>query len=179
VQTLEGNPGIPTQVIREAYFICLTHATQTIDITNPYFVPDADIIMAIKTAVARSVCVRLLVPRNIIPKIVGPASRTYYGELLEAGVQIYLYNKGMLHAKLMIIDGEISVVGSSNYDIRSFRLNYEVCEILYCKDVARELREQFEHDLTDSIPLHVKDLQQLSRSQRIVDRAARLLSPLL
>jgi phosphatidylserine/phosphatidylglycerophosphate/cardiolipin synthase-like enzyme len=85
----------------------------------------------------------------------------------------------MLHAKLMIIDGEISVVGSSNYDIRSFRLNYEVCEILYCKDVARELREQFEHDLTDSIPLHVKDLQQLSRSQRIVDRAARLLSPLL
>ncbi|MDB5055126.1 MAG: cardiolipin synthase [Bacilli bacterium] len=179
VQTFEGNPGIPTQVIREAYFICLTQATQTIDITNPYFVPDADVIMAIKTAVARGVRVRLLVPHHVVPKIVGPASRTYYGELLEAGVHIYLYNKGVLHAKLMVIDGEIAEVGSSNYDIRSYRLNYEVCEVLYSADVARELTEQFERDLTDSIPLRMEDLQQRSPSQRILDQAARVFSPLL
>ncbi|MEK3986374.1 phospholipase D-like domain-containing protein [Paenibacillus sp. FSL K6-3166] len=179
VQTFEGNPGIPTQVIREAYFICLTQATQTIDITNPYFVPDADIIMAIKTAVARGVRVRLLVPRHVIPRIVGPASRTYYGELLEAGVHIYKYDKGMLHAKLMVIDEEISEVGSANYDIRSYRLNYEVCEILYSADVARELTEQFEHDLTNSVPLHMEELMQRSGSQRIIDQAARLLAPLL
>ncbi|MCY9664446.1 phospholipase D-like domain-containing protein [Paenibacillus alginolyticus] len=60
---------------------------------------------------------------------IAPASRTYYGELLEAGVHIYMYDKGMLHSKLMVIDGEISDVGSANYDIRSYRLNYEVCEI--------------------------------------------------
>jgi cardiolipin synthase A/B len=179
VQTFEGNPGIPTQVIREAYFICLTQAAQTIDITNPYFVPDADVIMAMKTAVARGVRVRLLVPRNVVPRIVGPASRTYYGELLEAGVHIYLYNKGVLHAKLMIIDGEISEVGSSNYDIRSYRLNYEVCEVLYNADLARELTEQFERDLTDSIPLRIEDLLQRSPSQRILDQAARVFSPLL
>jgi cardiolipin synthase len=179
VQTFEGNPGIPTQVIREVYFICLSQATQTIDITNPYFVPDADIIMAIKTAVARGVRVRLLVPRHVVPKIVGPASRTYYGELLEAGVHIYLYDKGVLHAKLMVIDGEIAEVGSSNYDIRSYRLNYEVCEVLFSTEVARELTEQFERDLTDSIPLRMDDLQQRSPSQRIIDQAARLLSPLL
>ncbi|SFJ77229.1 phospholipase D-like domain-containing protein [Thermoflavimicrobium dichotomicum] len=179
VQTLEGNPGIPTQVIRQAYFICLTQATQTIDITTPYFVPDADIIMAIKTAIARGVRVRLLVPRHVSPKIVGSASRTYYGELLEAGVQIYLYNKGMLHAKLMIIDGEIAEVGAANYDMRSFRLDYEVCEVFYSADVARELTEQFERDLTDSVPLHIEDLRQRSLSQRILDQGARLLSPLL
>jgi cardiolipin synthase len=179
VQTFEGNPGIPTQVIREVYFICLTQATNTIDITNPYFVPDADIIMALKTAVARGVRVRLLVPRYVVPKIVGPASRTYYGELLEAGVLIYLYNKGMLHAKLMTIDGEIAEVGSSNYDIRSYRLNYEVCEVLYSIELARELTDQFERDLTDSIPLHIEDLLQRSPSQRILDQAARLFSPLL
>lgn len=177
IQTIEGNPGIPTQVIREACFICLTQATQTIDITNPYFVPDADIIMAIKTAVARGVRVRLLVPRRVIPKIVGSASRTYYGELLEAGVRIYMYDKGMLHAKLMVIDGEISEVGSANYDIRSYRLNYEVCEILYSADVARELTEQFEHDLTNSVPLRMEELLQRSRWQRMLEQTARLFSP--
>ncbi len=179
VQTLEGNPEIPTQVIRQAYFICLTQAAKTIDITTPYFVPDADIILAIKTAVARGVRVRLLVPHRVVPGVVGPASRTYYGELLEAGVQIYLYDKGMLHAKVMVIDGEIAEVGAANYDMRSFHLDYEVCEIIYNTDVAQELTEQFERDLTDSIPLRVKDLQQRSGPQRILEQGARLLAPLL
>jgi cardiolipin synthase len=179
IHTLEGNPGIPTPVIRQAYFICITQATKTIDITTPYFVPETDIIMALKTAVARGVCVRLLVPRHIDQKIVGYASRTYYGELIEAGVQIYQYDKGMLHAKLMIIDEEIAEVGAANYDMRSFRLNYEVCEILYSTDVARELTLQFERDLTDSIPLRIEDLQQRTMIERIIEQSARLFSPLI
>ncbi|WP_048719310.1 phospholipase D-like domain-containing protein [Bacillus sp. 522_BSPC] len=179
IHTLEGNPGIPTPVIRQAYFICITQATKTIDLTTPYFVPETDIIMALKTAVARGVHVRLLVPRHIDQKSVGYASRTYYGELIEAGVQIYQYNKGMLHAKLMIIDEEIAEVGAANYDMRSFRLNYEVCQVVYSADVARELTEQFEGDLTDSVPLRIEDLLQRSLTERIVEQGARLLSPLL
>ncbi|WP_243300264.1 phospholipase D-like domain-containing protein [Bacillus litorisediminis] len=179
IHTLEGNPGIPTPVIRQAYFICITQATKTIDITTPYFIPETDIIMALKTAVARGVRVRLLVPRHIDQKIVGFASRTYYGELIEAGVQIYQYDKGMLHAKLMIIDEEIAEVGAANYDMRSFRLNYEVCQVVYSADVARELTEQFERDLTDSVPLRIEDLLQRSLTERIVEQGARLLSPLL
>ncbi|MDR3587600.1 MAG: phospholipase D-like domain-containing protein [Desulfosporosinus sp.] len=181
IQTVEGNPGIPTDVIRETYFICITQATQTIDITTPYFVPDSDIIMAIKTAVTRGVRVRLLVPNQIelSTLIVGAASRTFYGELLEAGVNIHLYNKGMLHAKLMIIDGEISTVGTANYDMRSFRLNYEACEIIYSSEVAKELTEQFEYDITHSVPFNVEDLLKFSLPQRIIDQGARLLSPLL
>ncbi|MBO1000726.1 cardiolipin synthase [Bacillus sp. SD075] len=179
IHTLEGNPGIPTPVIRQAYFICITQATKTIDITTPYFVPETDIIMALKTAVARGVRVRLLVPRHIDQKIVGLASRTYYGELIEAGVHIYQYDKGMLHAKLMIIDEEIAEVGAANYDMRSFRLNYEVCQVLYSAHVARELTQQFEYDLTDSVSLHIEDLLKRSLSQRIIEQGARLLSPLL
>lgn len=181
IQTLEGNPRIPTQVIREAYFICITRADKTIDITTPYFVPDTDIIVAIKTAVARGVRVRLLVPhpRHVVPGVVGPASRTYYGELLEAGVHIYLYNKGMLHAKVMVIDGEIAEIGAANYDMRSFRLDYEVCEVIYSTDVARYLTEQFEQDLMESIPLRIEDLEKRSGPERIREQAARLLSPLL
>jgi cardiolipin synthase A/B len=179
VQTLEGNPGISTPIIRQAYFICLTQATKTIDITTPYFVPDEDIILGIKTAVARGVRVRLLVPRHVDQKIVGPASRTYYGELLEAGVQIYLYNKGMLHAKSMIIDGEIAEVGAANYDLRSFRHNYEVCEFFYSTDVAKDLTEQFEQDLSDSVQLQMEDVLQRSPSQRLIEQGARLLFPLI
>lgn len=179
IHILEGNPGIPTPVIRQAYFICITQATKTIDITTPYFIPETDIIMALKTAVARGVRVRLLVPLHIDQKIVGFASRTYYGELIEAGVQIYQYDKGMLHAKLMIIDEEIAEVGAANYDMRSFRLNYEVCQVVYSADVARELTEQFERDLTDSIPLRIEDLLQRSLTERIVEQGSRLLSPLL
>lgn len=179
IHTLEGNPGIPTPVIRQAYFICITQATKTIDITTPYFVPETDIIMALKTAVARGVRVRLLVPRHIDQKIVGLASRTYYGELIEAGVQIYQYDKGMIHAKVLTIDEEIAAVGSANYDMRSFRLNYEVCQVLYSTDVAMELTHQFERDLADSVPLRIEDLLQRSLTERIVEQGSRLLSPLL
>lgn len=179
VQTLEGNPGIPTPVIRQAYFIGLTQATKTIDITTPYFVPDEDIIMGLKTAVERGVRVRLLVPRQVDQKLVERASFTYYGELLEAGVQIYLYNKGMIHAKSLIIDEEVAEVGAANYDMRSFRLNYEVCEFFYSKDVASDLTEQFEQDLNDSVPLRMEDLLQRSPSQRLMEQGARLLFPLL
>lgn len=179
VQTLEGNPGIPTPVIREAYFIGITQATKTIDITTPYFVPDQDIIMALKTAVARGVRVRLLVPRQVDQKVVERASFTFYGELLEAGVNIYLYNKGMLHAKSMIIDEEVAEVGAANYDMRSSRLNYEVCEFFYSKEVAKDLTEQFERDPNDSVSLSMEDLVQRSPSQRLMQQGARLLFPLL
>jgi cardiolipin synthase len=179
IQTLESNPGIPTQVIRQAYFTCLTQATRTVDITTPYFVPEADIIIALKTAVARGVRVRLMVPRNVIPRIVGPASRTYYGELLEAGVNIYMYEKGMVHAKVLIIDEEIAGTGSANYDMRSFRLNFEVLVVMYSDGVARELTEQFERDLMESEPLLMDELKQRSYPQRIIEQTARLFSPLL
>jgi cardiolipin synthase A/B len=85
----------------------------------------------------------------------------------------------MLHAKVMIIDNEIAEVGAANYDMRSFRLDYEVCEVFYSTDVAQELTEQFERDLTDSVPLRIEDLRQLPLSQRILDQGARLFSPLL
>ena len=179
VQTVEGNPSIPTPFIRQAYFIGITQATKTVDITTPYFVPDQDIIMGLKTAIQRGVRIRLLVPRQINQKMVERASFTYYGELLEAGVQIYLYNKGMLHAKTMVIDGEVAEVGAANYDMRSFRLNYEVSEFFYSKDVATDLTKQFEQDLCDSVPLRMDDLLQRSPSQRLMQQGARLLFPLL
>jgi len=171
----------PSRKIALPNFICITQASHSVDITTPYFVPDVDIIMALKTAVMRGVRVRLLVAsqNDFSTLIVAPASRTCYGELLEAGVDIYQYNKGMLHAKLMVIDKEIAVVGTANYDTRSFRLDYEVCEVIYSTDVVRELTEQFNYDLTNSVALKIDDLRLRSVTQRIIEQGARLLSPML
>lgn len=179
VQTLESNPGLPTQIIREAFFICITQAAQSVDITTPYLIPDADIIVAMKTAVARGVRVRLMVPGHPDHWVVGLAAQTYFGELLEAGVHIYLYNNGFLHAKVTTVDREVAVVGAASYDMRSFRLDYEDCEVIYSTAVAEELTAQFERDLLDSTPLSQSHLEERSTPRRLAGQVARLLGPLL
>jgi len=179
VQMIESGPDRSLQKIRYLYFICLTEARESIDITTPYFVPESDVTMAMKTAVMRGVTVRLLVPMKSDHMLVGLASETYYTELIEAGVQIYCYNGGVLHAKVVTVDDRISVIGAANCDLRSFRLNYEVCEVIYGIEVARQLTEQFERDLQCSAVLDVTDLAQRSRLNRLYGRCARLLAPLL
>jgi cardiolipin synthase len=178
-QTFEGNPGIPTQAIREAYFVCITQANHTIDISTPYFLPDVAIMMALKTAVSRGVRVRLLVPREVDSMLVELASQTFYGELLDAGVQIYLYNKGVMHAKQMIIDDDIVLLGAANYDMRSFRLNLELCEIFYSSELTAQLHRQYEEDIENSVLLHTEELAQRSKIQRIKEQGARVFLPLL
>ncbi len=179
LQTIEGSPSIATQRIREAYFVALTSSARSIDIATPYFLPDADIVMALKTAVARGVRVRLLLPTKLDQKVVLYASRTYYGELLEAGVEIHLYQRGIMHAKVTIVDEETAIVGAANYDARSFRLNYEICEVMYSRDVAGELSVQFAEDLADSIRLVQAELSHRGLVTRLLDQGARVLSPLL
>lgn len=179
LHTIEGTPGIGTQKIREAYFIALTSSTKSIDIQTPYFLPDSDLIMALKTAVSRGVRVRLLLPTKLDQKVVLYASRTYYGELVEAGVDIYLYQKGIMHAKVTIVDEETAIVGAANYDARSFRLNYEICEVIYSQDVARKLSSQFAEDLAQSSQLTKAEVEARSTLTRLLDQSARLLSPLL
>lgn len=159
--------------------MCLTQATESIAMTTPYFLPDDDIVMALKAAVARGVQVRIIVPNRIDHKIVALASRTYLGELLEAGVEIYKYDKGFLHPKILVIDGTISDVGAANIDRRSFRLNYEVNSVFFSEEVAGRLMAQFEQDVLDAIPLQMSELLQRSLPQRLMEQTARILAPLL
>ncbi|GMA48738.1 hypothetical protein GCM10025857_00950 [Alicyclobacillus contaminans] len=86
----------------------------------------------------------------------GYVSRTFYPELLRAGIDVYLYQEGVLHAKVMIIDGETCVLGAANYDLRSFRTNYEVCQVVYSQALANYLERQFEADLQRSTPLNAR-----------------------
>jgi len=90
-----------------------------------------------------------------------------------------LYKKGTFHVKSMTIDGEISEIGAANYDMRSFRLNYEVCKMIYSTGVAKRLSDQFDKDLSESVELGMGELEMRSFSKRLVEQSARILSPLL
>ena len=179
VQAVESGPDRRMQSIRNLFFTGLTQANTSVDITTPYFVPDTDVLTAIKTAVLKGVTVRLLVPEQPDHQPVGFACRTFFKDLLDVGVQVHLYTRGILHAKVMTIDDEVSILGAANYDMRSFRTNYEVCQVVYSPEVVSELRSQFERDLQHSFPLTTEWLQKPSPWHQGAQRLARLFAPLL
>lgn len=178
-QTVESGPDSPIETIRHLFISCLVQAKQSVDITTPYFVPDTDVLTALKIAAFSGVHVRLLIPRQPDHKIVGMASRTFFQDLLAAGIDVFLYDGAVLHAKVMTVDGELSVVGAANYDMRSFRLSYEVCQVIYSKEFAAELTAQFERDLRQASQLTRDWLKGRSGWDIFQERAARLLAPLL
>lgn len=136
---------------RILYQALLGAAQKSICITTPYFLPDKGALRTLKDARARGVEVRILVPnRHNDHTLTRAASRGYYGELLKAGAKVYEYEPTMLHAKVMVVDGEWSVVGSTNFDSRSFQLNDEVNLATFDRELAGKLTALFENDLTQS-----------------------------
>ncbi len=179
VQTIESGPDSPRPKIREAFFLAVTMAEKSICLTTPYFAPDVDLSMALQTAVARGVRVRLLVPKRADHRLIAWASWAYFQPLIEAGVEIYLYEHGVLHAKLLMIDGEISMVGAANFDLRSFGQNYEVMSVVYDLHVASQLEAQFERDLESTERLTMEMLHARNLFDHVRQQSARLLAPLL
>src|SRR5690606_10656210 len=123
--------------------------------------------------------VKILVPGISDSVFVNLAARSYYSELLEAGVEIYQYKKGFLHAKTMITDRKIAIVGSANLDIRSFDYNFEVNAIIYDNEIAQSLCATFCEDLKDAEKIDAVAWRNRSLSEKLLERGARLLSPLL
>ena len=132
------------------FLLAMSSARRSIYITNPYFLPDGRMTQVLTEAPRRGVRVVVLLPGAIDNNIVRQASRSQFGTLLEAGVEIYEYQAGLLHAKTMTVDGVWATIGSTNLDTRSFALNEEVNAVLYDKDVAGQLEKIFADDLTYS-----------------------------
>lgn len=179
VQVVDSGPDDVKMDIHHAFFTLITSAQRSIDLTTPYFVPDDALLTALATAHARGVKVRLLIPRQADSFLVNAAGITFGEDLARLGAQVFLYQPAMLHAKTLVIDDEIGVVGTANFDNRSFRLNFEVIAILYDRRCAGELREQFERDLLDSKPLDAGAVKKMLVPQRLIENIARLFSPLL
>ena len=148
-QVVAGGPIYPISKIMLSYFKIFTFAKEKLYITNPYFIPNDSILDALKQAAISGVDVRLMMPEKSDSAVVGAAAKFYYEDLLEAGVKIFLYKKGFVHAKTVVADNNISVVGTANMDIRSFDLNFEIMSVIYGKDFAHQLEDAFLDDLKE------------------------------
>jgi cardiolipin synthase len=154
-------------------------AKKEILITTPYFIPSESIIQALRVAALSGLKVVLLVPGKSDSKVVNAASRAYYEELLEAGVEIYLYQKGFVHAKTMVCDGSIGIVGTANMDNRSFELNFEVNVIIYDAITAARLRDVFFEDINEAEKIDAEKWIRRSFFKKLPEKFARLFSPSL
>jgi cardiolipin synthase len=163
----------------EAFLIALHRARGRIWITTPYFIPDQTITAALRTAVFRGVDVRLLVPEKGDHRIVAMASRSYYPVLLQAGVRIFHYRGGLMHAKTVLIDDNLTIIGSANMDLRSFRLNFEINLFAQSIPLAKDLANLFENFASESTEVSWEAIQKTSYTAQFAEAAAHLLSPLL
>lgn len=179
VQMIAGGPDNEVSVLKNLFFSMITSAQKSVWVASPYFIPDEDIFSALKIAALSGVDVRLLVPHKPDKRIVFHASRSYFPELLEAGVRIYEYQKGFMHSKILIVDGELASIGTSNMDMRSFHLNFEVNAFLYKTESTLDLMAEYEHDLLHAEELSLDTFQKRHLGYRFLESTSRLLSPLL
>jgi cardiolipin synthase len=154
-------------------------ARKEILITTPYFVPGDSIIDALRIAALSGLSVKLLVPGKADSWFVNAASKSNYNELLQAGVEIYRYQKGFVHAKTLVTDGKLSIVGSANMDHRSFELNFEVNVIVYDQQFAEDMRKVFFADLEEAEKIDPEQWYKRSAYRQFPERVARLFSPIM
>jgi cardiolipin synthase len=178
IQVISSGPDAHWDAIQEMFFAGIVAAKKRIYMTTPYFIPDASITMAIKTAVISGVDVRIILPYKADSRIVQYATRSYLLELMQAGVQFYLYRKGFMHAKVMIIDHLMATVGTANVDMRSFFSNFELNAVMFNQDVIDRLEADFLLDLKECDELKLIEFEKRSRIEKGKEVIARLLSPL-
>ena len=167
-------PSILFSVLQAIYL-----AKKEILITTPYFIPGDAVAYALRIAAQSGLVVKLLVPGKCDSKLVNAASKAHYKDLLVAGVEIYVYLKGFVHAKTMVTDGVLSMIGTANMDHRSFELNFEVNAIIYDAPFATKLREVFFEDLNSAEKLDPEQWYKRSLLTQLPEKLARLLSPSL
>ncbi len=168
-QIVRSSPGRGSLTMYTMYLFSISSARRSIYLTNPYFVPDETIREALLSARARGVRVVLLLPGAIDHELVVAASSAGFGRLMDAGVEIYEYQAGLLHAKTMTIDGAWAMVGSANMDNRSLALNDEISLIAYDREIAERLEKVFEDDLTQARPIDPQSWRARSLWRRFLE----------
>ena len=150
LQVVEGSPESRPSVMLQGFCRILQDARKSVRIQTPYFVPPRCLLDAIKDAARRGVDVRMMLPKNVDTPFLAPLNRSYYTQCLKAGVRIFERGGSFIHSKTFTADDAIAVIGSSNLDERSFRLNYEVDTVIYDEETALRMRESFEKDQAEA-----------------------------
>jgi cardiolipin synthase len=160
--------------IYETYISALANADKYAHLTTAYFVPDKQMVKALTDAARRGVDVRIVFPSFTDHAMILYASRSYYGELLDAGIRVYERNRAMLHAKTAVIDGVWSTIGSTNLDMRSFLHNDEINAVILNVEFAERMDALFQRDLGESTEITKQHWRQRSLGQRMREWAVRL-----
>lgn len=179
VRAIGSTPDEPYSQIYVTLLSAINSAETQISLTNAYFVPDKQLLAALKEAAARGVDVRLLLPEKTDSTLVFYASRSFYDELLSANVKIYERKGALLHAKTALIDGVWSTIGSTNLDWRSFTNNQEINAVILGQGFGDQMQTLFEKDLSASTHVTLEAWRKRSIAARIKERAARLWARLL
>ncbi|MBK8976791.1 MAG: cardiolipin synthase [Planctomycetes bacterium] len=179
VQVLPSGPAYAPEGLHRVLITALFAARRELILTTPYFVPDDSMLAALCAAAQRGADVLVVLPRKIDSFLVRHASRSHFDELLEAGVRIVEYPDGLLHAKTITIDGELSLIGSPNLDMRSFWLNFELTLIVYDTQITAELRDVQLGFATRSRAIDLQAWRERPFRRRLLENTVQLASPLL
>ncbi len=179
VQIAASGPDTDWANIMEAIFIAVNTAQEQIRITTPYFIPNQAILVALKSAARSGIDIEIMVPRIGDSWAARYASRSYFRELMESGIKIFWYCKGMLHAKTLTVDGHFSTIGTSNMDYRSFETNFEINALIYDEATATDLNNRFEEDKADCQQIDYDEWMNRDKTYRFKESFCRLWAPLL
>ena len=179
VQIAASGPDSAQPLIFYSLLEAISCAKKSIYITSPYFIPGESLMDALIIAIQSGLDVKVLIPGISDSKMVNTAASAYYTELLQYGAKIYKYNKGFVHAKTMVIDNDLSIIGSANMDYRSFDLNFEVNAMVYSKNIANQLTVAFEDDLKVSEQIDKDSWINRPKYIHLWEKVVRLLSPFL
>lgn len=181
VQTVYGGPYNEERDVRDAMIEMIQSAEKSIWIATPYFVPDDEALAAIRVAARSGKDVRVIVPGKADRAISFYGTNSYFKDLLSAGVKVFTYrDDSFIHAKVLLIDNVHAIVGTANFDVRSFRLNHELMTFLYNRTPAVEKIEiDFLRDFAESVPVTRERFEHRTFPKRIGESLARLLSPIL
>lgn len=179
VQIAASGPDSDRPTILFSLLQAIYLAQEEILITTPYFIPGESILEALIVSALSGLKVKLLVPGVSDSVFVNTAARSYYAELVKAGVEVYRYQKGFIHAKTLVTDGKVAIVGTANMDYRSFDLNFEVNAIVYDEQVAGELRSIFYEDLQGAEQIDPIRWEARPWYYELTEKTARLVAPML
>lgn len=179
VQAVTSGPDSDWASIQQAYFTLINMAKKYVFISTPYFMPGETTLNCLKTAAMSGVEVRILLPHKSDSWLTHWCTRSFAEELLEAGVRIYWYQKGINHSKVIVVDGIVASVGTANMDLRSFEQNFEVSLIIYDREVVKRLAADFIEDLKVSSEGTIQRWKFRPKRNKVRESIARLFAPVL
>jgi cardiolipin synthase len=177
-QVVPAGPDNSWEPIHRLQVEAIHRAERRVWLATPYFVPSRAALFALEGAAMRGLDVRVIIPKESDSHLVTAAARSYFDKMLKAGVRIYEYGPRMLHSKALLVDDEYAIIGTSNFDTRSFALNFEIVMLFFDKGVAGKLAHSLEADMAASVEV-TKDSPKPKFWARLGEAAARLFSPLL